>query len=418
MSVRKLTTKLTMLLVLATGGVSASAQEHDHLLADPFAFDPDFQWFEPVYDADILDMKPKNRAHTGWFATYDRINLYGSRPSESDENIGGGNRLDSGGGQRYEVGYMRPDEDTGMLFTYLRNEAGATDGLRVDRLNRINADDFFGTPTYPDPNRFNLSVFRDPDGNVLNYGRRFYDIGLTLNDMSLRSYELSKTWRMEPYHYGGILEPMLGVRFIQAQDSAALKTYGYTFDDPALALIGIGTSPYVYLIPNPPLVDATPLDRLNTYGVQIQNDIYALQAGFRYFKYQDRWRYSAEFRGFTGVSSQAYSSRRTEATTVYSDFAEAADVVLDTTTSSTTQFDSNSEFVIGFDARAELAYQLTKMFNVRCGVQVIDIASGVWRSSHNLVEQTTGLVTPSIERGRQDQGYVAFGYTFGLELNR
>ncbi len=418
MSVRKLTTKLTMLLVLATGGVSASAQEHKHQLADPFAFDPDFQWFEPVYDADILDIKPKKRAHTGWFATYDRINLYGSRPSHS-EDLGDGNRLDSGGGQRYEVGYMRPDVDTGMLFTYIENKASASDSQFAYRLNRINANDANGNPTYPDNNRFGLDVFRDTDGNVLGYGYRFYDVGLTLNSMQLRSYELSKTWRMEPYHYGGILEPMLGARFIQAQDKAALRTYGYTNDDPNLAAIGIGTSPYVYRIPNPSgTEDPTPLDRLNQYGVQIENDIYALQAGFRYFKFANRWRYSAEFRGFTGVSSQAYSSRRSESTTVYDGFEEGDNVVLDTTTSSATQFDRNSEFVIGFDARTELGYQLTKMINVRCGLQVIDIARGVWRSSHNLTEQTTGLLTPSIQTGRKDQGYVAFGYTFGIELNR
>ncbi|TWT73144.1 hypothetical protein [Allorhodopirellula solitaria] len=417
MSVRKLTTKLTMLLVLVTGGVSASAQDHNHQLADPFAFDPDFQWFEPVYDADILDMKPKKRAHTGWFATYDRLHLYGSRP-DNPEDTGDGNRLDYGGGHRYDVGYMRPDADSGMLFTYLENDVTEIDSLYVDRLNRINVNDFQGDPNYPDPNRFGLDVFRDTDGNVIGYSRRFYSVGLTLNSMQMRSYELSKTWRMEPYHYGGILEPMLGARFIQAEDQASLRTYGYTFDDPNLALIGIGTSPYVSIIPNPPGTDATPLDRLNTYSVQIRNDIYALQAGFRYFKFQNRWRYSAEFRGFTGVSSQAYSSRRTEATTVYDSFDEGAEVVLDTTTTSTTQFDSNSEFVIGFDARAELGYQLTKMINVRCGLQVVDIASGVWRSSHNLAEQTGGLVTPSVETGRQDQSYLAFGYTFGIELNR
>lgn len=419
MSVRKLTTKLTMLLVLATGGVSASAQDHNHALADPFAFDPDFQWFEPVYDADILDTKPKKRAHTGWFATYDKINLYGSRPSNSVD-IGDGNLLDSGGGNRYDVGYMRPDADTGMLFTYIENENYAGDNLSIDRLNRINIQDAapVSEPTYPDPARFGASVFRDADGNEIGFGYRFYNVGLTLNDMNMNSFELSKTWRMEPYHYGGILEPMFGLRYIRAKDSASLSTYSYTFDDPNLYNIGIGASPYVSLIPNPPGTDPTALDRLNTYGVQIQNDIYALQAGFRYFKYQNRWRYSGEFRGFTGVSSQAYSSRRSEFTTVYESFDEGALVILDTTSASTTQFDSNAEFVIGFDARAELGYQLTKMVNVRCGLQVIDIASGVWRSSRNLTEQTSGLLTPSIDTGDKDQNYIAFGYTFGIELNR
>jgi hypothetical protein len=414
MSVRKLTTKLTMLLILVAGGVNASAKEHEPLLVDPFAFDPDFQWFEPVYDADILDMKPKKRAHTGWFATYDRINLYGSRPRQNDE-LNDENKLDEGGGHRYDVGFMRPDEETGMLFTYLENFAGAGDTVRVDRLNRLNEADLEGEPLFAlGPNRFGLPVFPE-DSNVIGFSRRFYDVGLTLNAMDLKSFELSKTWRLEPYHYGGILEPMLGVRFIRAEDSASLRTYGRTAEDVDQAVIGLGVSPYVIQLPQADL----PLERLQEDMAMVDNQIYTLQAGFRYFKFQDRFRYSAEFRGFTGINLQCFQTNRTTTTTIYDGFDIGSEVVSNIAVRNALQYQTDEAFLIGFDARAELGYQLTKMINVRCGVQVIDLATGIWRSGRELQEPNNGgLLTPALNTGDRDQHYLAFGYTFGIELNR
>ncbi|EMI53384.1 hypothetical protein [Rhodopirellula sallentina] len=410
MSVRKLTTKLAMLLVLITGGVNVSAGDHDLPPADPFAFDPDFHWFEPIYDADILDMKPKKRAHTGWFSTYDRIHLYGSRPEQTDD-INDSNKLDYGGGHRYEIGYMRPDEDTGMLFTFLENSAGAKDGLQVDALNRINDEDLDGEPTFAlGDNRFGLPVFSE-DGNVIGYSRRFYDVGLTLNQMNMRSYELSKTWRMEPYHYGGILEPMLGFRVITADDGGSLSV----LRQPQIDGIPFGTSPYV----QPLIGDEFENTEIFEQSIaEIENNIYTLQAGFRYFKYQGRFCYSAEFRGFTGINLQCYRSQRRETTVTYDGNDAGADVVRNITVANAAQFLENEEFMLGFDARAELGYQLTRMINVRCGMQLIDLATGVWRSSRNLTEQTGGLLTPTIETGDQNQHYVAVGYTFGIELNR
>ncbi|MCM2373883.1 hypothetical protein [Aporhodopirellula aestuarii] len=413
MSVRKLTTKLAMLLVLITGGVNASAKDHDLPPADPFAFDPDFNWFEPIYDADILDMKPKKRAHVGWFSTYDRIHLYGSRPNQ-DDDLDDGNQLDPGGGHRYEIGYMRPDADTGMLFSFIENSAGAFDGVRVDRLNRLNENDLNGEPTYAlGDTRFGLPVFPE-DGNVFGFSRRFYDVGLTLNDMTMRSYELSKTWRMEPYHYGGILEPMLGLRVVTAEDGSSLRVYKRPLEDG----VGFGNSPYII-----PLISTVDIDYSNTEileesAAEIDNNIYTLQAGFRYFKYQERFCYSAEFRAFTGINLQTYSSRRVETTTVYDGNTTGSEVDSNITVTTPAQFLQNEEFMIGFDARAEIGYQLTKMINVRCGMQLIDLATGVWRSSRNLTEQTGGLLTPSIDTGDRSQSYVAVGYTFGIELNR
>jgi len=416
MSVRKLTTKIAMLLVLVTGSVCASAKEHEPLLVDPFAFDPDFHWFEPVYDADILDMKPKKRANKGWFATYDRINLYGSRPNQQFDQ-GDGNTLDPGSGHRYDVGFMRPGEETGFLFTYMENQAGAGDNLRVDRINRLNEADLTGETLFPlGPNRFGLPVFPE-DGNVIGFSRRFYNVGMTLNAMDLNSFELSKTWRMEPYHYGGILEPMLGARFMRAEDSASLRTYERTPENAELAAIGLGVSPYVSLLPFAADSEEA-VENFNESAVRIQNNMYLVQAGFRYFKFQDRFRYSAEFRGFTGLNTQSYRSEGSTTTTVYDGFDIGAEVTSNIRATNAAQYLENEEFVIGFDARAEIGYQLTKMFHVRTGLQVVNVGTGVWRSSRNLTEQTGGLLTPTIDTGDRSQSYIAFGYTFGLELNR
>lgn len=420
MSVRKLTTKLTMLLVLITGSVHVSAGDHGLPLADPFEFDPDYQWFEPIYEADMMDMKPKKRAHSGWFATYDRLNLYGKRPDTADSDVVINNfavnnfqddfRLDEGSGDRYEVGFMNPDTDTGMLFTYMDLSVSAFDGSRVDRINRLNEDDLDGNPEFAlGGNRFGLPVFPE-DGNVIGFSRRFYDIGQTLNDFNMNSYELMKTWRMEPYHYGGILEPMVGFRYIQGNDLGALRTYGRTRDTD-LPLTS-GFSPYYQDL----LLNDEALEVYTEDISEIRNDIYTAQAGFRYFKFQNRFRYSAEFRTFAGLNLQSLNQFQRQTSTLYEGFDIADSVLQNVTTTTPFEFTRNEEFFIGYDIRAELGYQLTSMIHIRGGVQLIDLALGLWRNDRSFGSQNQD---ERIDDGdNREQSFLAVGYTFGIELNR
>lgn len=420
MSVRKLTTKLTMLLVLITGSIHATAAEPALPLADPFAFDPDYQWFEPIYEADMMDMKPKKRAHTGWFATYDKLNIYGKRPDTADSGLTFGGvtvdnfeddyKLDDGGGNRYEFGYMNPDTDTGMLFNYTGLSVSASDGSRVDRINRLNQDNLEGNVEFPlGGSRFGLPVFPE-DGNVIGFSRRFYDIGQTLNNFEMNSYELMKTWRMEPYHYGGILEPMLGFRYIQGNDLGALRTYGRTRDT-ALPL-ATGFAPYyIDLLEND--------DALEVYTEDIsaiENEMYTMQAGFRYFKFQNRFRYSAEFRTFAGLNLQCLNQYQRQTSTLYDGFDVGSEVVQNVTTTTPFEFTRNEEFFIGYDVRAELGYQLTKMVHVRGGVQLIDLALGLWRNDRSFGSQNQDERIDN--GGNREQSFLAVGYTFGIELNR
>lgn len=412
MSVRKLTTKLTMLLVLITGSARVSAQTSLLPSADPFAFDPDYQWFEPIYEADMMDMKPKKRAHSGWFATYDKLNLWGKRPDsvQDDGGFEDDYKLDEGSGDRYEFGYMHPDEETGILFSFMDLDVSARDGTRIDRINRLNVENLEGEVEFPlGPTRFGLPVFPE-DGNVIGFSRRFYDIGRSLNNFDMNSFEMNKTWRLEPYHYGGILEPMVGVRYIDGDDRGFFRNYARTREDDLPLLIGL--PPYFTDLG----VDDEAIERLTEDISNIENEIYTMQLGFRYFKFMDRFRYSAEFRTFAGLNLQCLKQFTQTTTTRYDGFDIGAEVEQNLVTRTPVEYTRNEEFFIGYDIRAEVGYQLTQMIHVRGGFQLIDLALGLWRNDRSFGSQDQD---ERIDGGEnREQSFLAVGYTFGLELNR
>lgn len=368
MSVRKLTTSLLTLLLVWGGAVRTVGWEPQPVFVDPHEFDPDFQWFEPIYDLDLADMKPKKRAHTGWFATYDRLNLYTSRPDATrPQEIE--SKLDSGWGHRYQVGYMLPDEDTGWLFNWTEN--GVSSGDRVGP--ELLVEFLVLNRAYP------------IEGTLNETGTNL------VNNLEYDSYELNKTWRLEPYHYGGILEPMIGLRWMRIDDRARFENFDTTVFDGVLPIEGILTSQYA----------------------RTDNEMFGGQLGFRYTKFRDRFTFATEFRVFAGGSWQSTQSSQ-----------RAYDVRVETFSNATTDFDQvirqlidvdpvvrsrNEEGFVGFEVRTELAYQLTKQFSIRAGVQLIDVATGVWRGG----DGSQG----SLPAGDQNQDVLMVGGTFGINLN-
>ncbi len=384
MSVRKLTAGLLTALAILGGVASVHAQEHVPV-ADPFAFDPDFHWFEPVYDMDLADMKPSKRAHTGWFATYDRLKLYGSRP-EVDEPGSSETLLDAGWGHRYEIGYMLPGENTGWIFNW--TEMGVVDSFIVhqERLNRFidpdGGDLVVGPP-------FGVPVNQTEDNNP-GFDTRFYEVGDSNNAFTYDSYELNKTWRLEPYHYGGILEPMVGIRWMRVDDFNYFQTYQSSEDNPPL----IG----------PNFTDA---EQLVTAGATTENELFGGQLGFRYMKFRDRFTFTSDFRAFFGGNYQSSKSQRQTELTIYDGAGEGSNVTRIINTSTEPIYTRNEEFFVGFDVRGELGYQLTRMISIRGGFQVIDIGRGLWRGGPGIV----------LEGGDNDQDLVMVGATFGINLN-
>ncbi|MGI9471598.1 MAG: BBP7 family outer membrane beta-barrel protein [Rubripirellula sp.] len=386
MSVRKLASSLIAALALLGGAVTVSAQHPVHL-ADPLEFDPDFDWFEPVYDLDLEDMKPKKRAPTGWFATYDRLNLYGSRP-ELDSTAGpiSETKIDSGWGHRYEVGYMLPDDDTGWLFNWTTLGVGKFFTQRQERLNRY-IDPATGFPVIAPP--FGVAVRQEEDNNV-GYNFRFYDVNKTENVYKYRSYELNKTWRLEPYHYGGILEPLVGIQYKMIQDINSFQDYVNSDMNPPFA--------------GPNFIFG---EQITTVQARTDNEMFGGQLGFRYFKYKRRYMLTSDFRAFFGGNWQCSRSQIVTDQTFYDGNTVGSNVVRMFHDATDPVYSRNEEFYVGYDVRAELGYQLTKMFSVRAGVQVIHVARGVWRGGDGSV----------IAAGDNDQDLFMWGGTFGINLN-
>ncbi|TWU51655.1 hypothetical protein [Rubripirellula reticaptiva] len=400
MSVRKLTASLLTALALLGGVASVGAQEH-FPAADPFAFDPDFNWFEPVYDVDLADMKPSKRAPTGWFATYDRLNLYGSRPEldEPGTNLSGTTnaetKLDSGWGHRYEIGYMLPDADKGWTLNWTSNNVHQAYAVRRERFNRYNGGQVTGGSG--DSDAFGAFGFETPPGvrNNEGYSYRFIDIATSENFINYNSYELNKTWRMEPYHYGGILEPLVGLRWMRVKDYNFSQSFNVDVSDP---------------------LQGEPIDsiveQMTSDNAITDNDLLGGQVGFRYMKAMGRFTYSSDFKCFFGGNYQCSTYDRTIERVVYDNPVTIGDppIFIDHDKDTTRpQYTRNEEFFVGFDVRGEVGYQLTRMLQVRAGFQVIDIARGLWRGGSG----TGGVVSA----GDNDQDYVMVGGTFGLSLN-
>jgi hypothetical protein len=399
MSVRKLTARICGSLVLLCGLATANAQEHVPV-ADPFEFDPDFRWFEPIYQADLMDMKPSKRANYGWFATYDRLNLYGSRPELFGPNgiQRGETRLDSGWGNRYELGFMLPEEDNGWLFSWIDTTVNKYDKTRRERLNRLNEDDLEGDATNPAP-PFGFEAI-ERDGNNLGYNYRFVDFGRSENHVEFDSYELSKTWRLEPYHYGGILEPLAGIRWFRIEDTNVFQSFISTGDDPEAEV--------------PPLTDifGAAAERLTTNQSFTENEAITGQLGFRYFKHHNRFIFSTDFRVFAGGNWQSSTFNQVIETVVYDSddpgIGDEVDYIIDEQTDRL--YSNNDEFFLGFDVRGEVAYQFTRDITARCGFQLIDIERGLWRGGDPSIAFGNG--------GPSDQDLLLVGATFGITLNR
>ncbi len=354
-----------------------------HPFAEPLEFDPDWQFFAPVDVDAMLDQSPRKRAPTGWFATYDRTHLWVSRPNtETSANTG-----DFGWGNRFDVGFMT-SERTGW-FASFRHIGGPNvyDKIYQERINRVNTADV---------NSITNPVRPFIDANDPQLGTRAYILADSLNVFGMSNFELNKTWRREPYRYGGIIEPMIGFKYTTVDDFA--MNQNYTRDVTQI------TAPF-----SPPTT-STQLERLISDETTIKNRMVGGQLGARYFTHYNRWTLSSELRAFAMANFQAREYARRVYTTQYAG-APAINtgvVATDYTTGTGFVHATNTEFVFGFEARAEAAYQFTKAFGIRGGIDVIDFADGIWRAAN-----------PGFGNiNQQDQDVQLAGFSLGIEFNR
>ncbi len=380
MSLLNLTWRVIAAVTVMVASPAAMGQVH-HPFGKPMEFDPDWQFFAPVDVDSIMELSPRNRANEGWFATYDRTYLWVSRPSTEQSSNDG----DFGWGNRFDLGLMT-DKRSGWLLSF-RNMGGPNvyDRTYQERIDRFNANDV------NDPN---APVQPFLDANDPQLGTRAYILGDSLNVAGLTNFEINKTWRREPFRYGGVFEPMIGFKYATFKDHALNQTYSRT-----TATI-TGAAPTAQ----------EQQEELISYETHITNQMFGGQLGARYFTHYQRWTVSGEFRAF---AMSNFQNREFATRTFQTQYGAPPGIGVATTA---TRFDSsigtvhssNNEFVFGFEARAEAAYQITKYFNLRAGVDVLNFAQGIWRGANPLFG----------DANVHDADVQMAGFTFGVTLNR
>jgi len=386
MSVLQRTIRTFVLAALAVAGQAGFSQEGYHPFSEPMSFDPDWQFFAPVQLQDLQDLTSRQRANNGFYVAYDRMQI-GLNRSDTEQ---ASNKIDFTWGNRFDFGWMNSKE-SGWMFSALNVSGPNVYNQQIhQRLNQF---------ILPATNVTLLPPYQN-DNDLL----RQFIIQDSVNVGSFSSFEANKVWRMEPYRYGGILEPMVGLRYAFFGDGAANDTYT------SGALVNGATPPAI--IGN--------FETILRDRVQTDNNMVLGQVGFRYTKFINRWTLSNDFKFFGGhVYQNQSTSRVTTGTTYPNPIAIGA--------TSLTENDTQSAIVappfysgrrgeastIGFDLRVEGSYKATKYLDVRGGFAMMYFARGIWRGATATETANTGANPNS-----DNQNLVMPAFTFGVALNR
>ncbi|MFP6677614.1 MAG: hypothetical protein VB878_21185 [Pirellulaceae bacterium] len=379
MSITKLICKATIVLagiLLATPMLHAQRLDQP-LFIEPLEFNPDYQFFAPV---DLGDFGEKPDHRTGWYAQYHRLHTFINRPASGATGIQG----DFTWGNVYDIGFMT---ETGSGWSVTGTHIGGPNVFSTvmqPRINRINDDDAGNVGGDPDDLE---PIFPFQDRNDFRTNSRVYFLKDSINVANMTGFEFNKTWRLEPFNNGSVLEPFMGLRYFKLKAFHRRDTY-ITTDET--------------FVDNP---DPNETDVLENYTSTVgawENDMVGGQLGLRWVERRGRWTMSSHMRGFGAQNFQAFDSQIDTVQTLYDGVAAGADVVSESYTRTRTGA-TTSEFVFGYDVRAEAAFELTRDIALSAGVHVSQIVRGIGRSDDVLVN---------------DEGFTTAGLLIGLNVNR
>jgi hypothetical protein len=365
-----------VLAAMAVAGQVGFAQEGYHPFSEPMSFDPDWQFFAPVQMQDLQDLSARKRANHGLYVAYDRERIGVNRSTSEASN----NKIDYTWGNRWDFGWMNT-KDSGWSFTALQvSGPNVYNQYEQQRLNQ-----FIAVATNP--------TLQIPFQNDISTQRKFI-IQDSVNVGSFATFEANKVWRMEPYRYGGILEPMVGLRYAFFGDGAANDTYGTS----------------IVAVASPPFVVGQSLETITRDRVQTDNNMILGQFGFRYTKFINKWTLSNDMKFFGGHVYQTQSTSVEAVTTSYATPAAiGATSITENNTTSTYSGRRGEASTIGFDLRVEGAYKATKYVDLRAGFAMMYFARGIWRGS---------TATEAGPQFHDNQNLILPAFTFGMALNR
>ena len=359
-----------------------------HMGVNPFIepdhFGPDLQFFAPAQVDDYSGGEPPN---TGFYMNYSRLFISITRP-DGDDSLNSEFDGDFTWGNRFDFGYMTP-ERVGWSSTIWHiggpNEYSTVIQERLDRRNEDDPSDGL------DPGS------TDNEPILQDRNPRAYALSQSLNVMRFSSFEFNRVWRRKEFHYGGILEPFIGLRHMTFTDFGRRDTYA-RFDDDAAGNLDLAV----------PAVEG-PWEVYQTTGTEFQNNMLGAQLGFRLSKQTGHWLLSTELRMFALQNWQLFKQRVDEVDTRY-DGLEGSDVEIEIRRAFFTNA-SNAEFVWGGEVRGEASYELTRDVNLCFGFVFLDLGQGIARG------MTPQGTIPATERNNFQDVQMG-GFTFGLTVNR
>lgn len=368
---------LVSCLILITSSTTVQAQRYLPFI-DLGYFATDSQFFAP---ADIDDYGGGPDTSTGWFAAYDRMYLYVTRPNAEESHTQG----DTAWGNRIDLGYMTEERHGWLISVQTITGPNANERIRQERNNRFMED---AAPQ-------DEAVDPPQDNNNRETGARDYFITDSLNVADLSSFELNKTFLLRPLHNGAVVEPFFGFRYMQFTDFNRGDDYTrYDDEGNPVPVIPIGPPPAIQP------ADAA-FEELISNRASFENNLVGGQIGFRYSQHRSRWLLSGEARAFAFTNLQNMELTQLQVVT-------EVDVGTGEEPNSERQniirtYSHGTEFVFGGEIRAEAAYEVTRDVSLRVGMEFLNLAAGIGRGR---------------DPARNSEDVQMFGATFGVTVNR
>jgi len=377
------------LLLLATalgicGAVPAIAQDIEKM-----------EWFAPP---DISFFGSRPRANEGFFLTFEGLAWHLNGPGKTTVGKEGATRLvylsetvtavetnsmtngfvDGGfeGGYRFDIGNQGRHHGLHFSFFDLLRER---DYFVAPGVSVVFHDPPFGgsPPRYHLQGPINAALT-----NIQNLPVRFTQLELQ-NRLDAWGLELNYVYRMHPNRFGGFLEFMGGVRYIEFDDEFAAVGTGGTLDE-------------------------------SRWTSMAENHLVGPQVGGRWFRKFGRWTWSAESKFIFGFNQQnlrleGFLGSNLDPTTL---------VQYQISNMGPTTFvyrEHEDEFSPAVELRIAFSYQVTSAISARVGW------TGMWidniARASRIIDYSVPNMGIDLSRNSADYAFMN-GVTFGIDLNR
>ncbi|MFT5302635.1 MAG: hypothetical protein ACI814_003452 [Mariniblastus sp.] len=370
--IRKVAVAIASMLLLAP--MLHAQHSEQPLFEDPFAFNPDYQFFSPV---DMGDFGEKPDHRTGWYGQYRRMYTSVSRPNAEIGNTEG----DFTWGNMYDIGFMSESGSGWFVSGTHIDGPNNYDVVIQPRANRILDIDVDLPGANLEP------VFPVQERNDILTNARDLHIHQSINVAELSGFELNKIWRLEPLHNGSVIEPFMGVRYFNLGSVHRRDQYR------RIDALFVDN-------PDPNIVDV--MDELTSTHAVWENHMVGAQMGFRWLDKRGRWNLSNETRVFGAQNFQSFGQQTDRWRVLYAGATDNAAILSEEYIRSRMSGSAN-EFVWGVDVRAEAAYSITRDLSLTMGLHFSQYAQGIARGNNPLLNE---------------EDFRTVGLIMGIDLNR